>query len=237
MRICTIEPHPLSHVVVKIKEVASRKRSYNQLEEKIGHCDYLHSEHHHVAMVQGRADVARTLNQPLTSYSPIPRSVLVMDEAVQWHMKKFDICYVMAKESLGFQKYPALRELEERHGVDLGFAYKSNVSAQTYTHYIAESQRQSFLESFGAVYTVSLRVSAKASSKALYCNCTTSFHEKIRSVRSCPTKTRHSVRPDLKIIMHTAIHLQSSCSTMYTLLHVYSSRDSLLRCLHNFLII
>ncbi len=74
-----------------------------------------------------------------------------MDEAVQGCMKKkFDICYVMAKESLGFRKYLALHELEERHGVDLGFAYKNDVPAQTFTHYIAESQRQSFLESFSA---------------------------------------------------------------------------------------
>ena len=45
-----------------------------------------------------------------------------MDEAVQGCMKrKFDICYVMARESLMFRKYPALHELEERHGVDLVF--------------------------------------------------------------------------------------------------------------------
>ena len=30
--------------------------------------------------------------------------------------------------------------------VDLGFAHKTDVSAQTFTHYIAESQHQSFLE-------------------------------------------------------------------------------------------
>ena len=35
--------------------------------------------------------------------------------------------------------YPALHELEEHHGVDLGFAYKTEVSAQTFTHYITES--------------------------------------------------------------------------------------------------
>ena len=39
-----------------------------------------------------------------------------------------------------------MHELEERHGVDLGFAYKTDVSAKTFTHYIAESQRQSFYD-------------------------------------------------------------------------------------------
>ena len=70
-----------------------------------------------------------------------------MDEAVQERMKrKFDICYVLAKESMSFRKYTAVHELEERHGVDLGFAYKTDVSAKTFTHYIAESQRQSFYD-------------------------------------------------------------------------------------------
>ena len=111
--------------------------------------DHATSEQHRAAMIRVRADAARASNQPLTSYSPIARSLLVMDEAVQGHMKKkFDICYVMAKEGLSFRKYTALHELEERHGVDLGFAYKTDVSAQNFIHYIAESQRQSFLEGF-----------------------------------------------------------------------------------------
>ena len=56
--------------------------------------------------------------------------------------KKFDVCYVMAKECLSFTKYPSLHELEMSHGVDLGPAYKTDVSAKAFTHYIAESQRQ-----------------------------------------------------------------------------------------------
>ena len=64
------------------------------------------------------------------------------------HEQEFDICYVMADESLSFRKYPALHELEEHHGVDLGFAYNTEVSAQTFIHYIAESQHQSFLDTF-----------------------------------------------------------------------------------------
>ena len=74
-----------------------------------------------------------------------------MNEAVQGRMKtKFGICYVMAKESLSFHKYPALHELEERHGLDLGFVYNTIISAHTFTHYIAESQGQSFLKSFSS---------------------------------------------------------------------------------------
>ena len=62
--------------------------------------------------------------------------------------RKFDICYVLAKEGIAFHKYPSLHALEERHCVDLGFSYKTKDSAKTFTHYIAESQQQSFLVGF-----------------------------------------------------------------------------------------
>lgn len=38
-----------------------------------------------------------------------------------------------------------------KYGVDLGFAYKTEVSAKTFTRYIAESQRQNFLQSFSSL--------------------------------------------------------------------------------------
>ena len=37
--------------------------------------------------------------------------------------RKFDICYMMAKEGVTFEKYTTLHELEVCHGVDLSFAY------------------------------------------------------------------------------------------------------------------
>ena len=50
---------------------------------------------------------------------------------------KFDICYVMAKEGIAFPKYPALYKfLESRHNVDLGVAYKNDVSAKSFAHFI-----------------------------------------------------------------------------------------------------
>ena len=59
--------------------------------------DHASSEQHCVAMLQVRTDAAKASNQLLTTYSPIARSLLVMDSAVQARMKiKFDICYVMA---------------------------------------------------------------------------------------------------------------------------------------------
>lgn len=105
--------------------------------------DHANSDQHRAAKVRTRAEAAKATNQPITSYSPIARSLMRMDNQVMERMKKkFDICYIMAKEGIAFRKYPALHELEVRHGVDLGFAYRTKDSAKTFTHFIADSQRQ-----------------------------------------------------------------------------------------------
>ena len=65
-----------------------------------------------------------------------------MDPASKERLKKkFDISYVLAKENLPFTKYPAIHELLERHGVELGFSYKTRESSRNFSHYIAENQR------------------------------------------------------------------------------------------------
>ena len=79
----------------------------------------------------------------------IARSFTTMEVTAEQRVRrKFDICYVLAKEGLAFHKYPALHVLEERHGVNLGFSYKTKNSARKFTHYIAENQRQSFISKF-----------------------------------------------------------------------------------------
>ena len=106
--------------------------------------DHATSDQHKAAMVQ----VQWASGEPVTTYSPIAQSLLTMDDAVLTRMKqKFDICYVMVKENLPFMKYSALHELELRHGVNLGQAYKTKDSAKLFTHYIARSLRQDFISS------------------------------------------------------------------------------------------
>ena len=53
---------------------------------------------------------------------------------------------MMAKEGLAFETYAAICELEERHDVDIGTAYKTAPSANQFTHFIAQRQRNQFLE-------------------------------------------------------------------------------------------
>ena len=106
--------------------------------------DHATSEQHKVAMMRLRHDQAKE-SEPIVSYSPIARSLMTMDTTVRERVKKkFDISYVLAKESMPFTKYQALHQLEQRHGVDLGEAYKTRESACSFVHYIAESQRQQF---------------------------------------------------------------------------------------------
>lgn len=107
--------------------------------------DHANSEPHKAAMMYYRKDQAKSRNESVTSYSPIARSLLSssMDPAVRERVKKkFDIGFLLAKEHIPFLKYPAIHELEERHGVDLGATYKNRDSARNFVHYIAESQRQ-----------------------------------------------------------------------------------------------
>ena len=106
--------------------------------------DHSNSDQHKAAMIQ----VRKAANEPIKMYSPLARCLLSMDETTKKRMeKKFDIAYLLAKENLAFMKYPAVYQLEAKHNVDLGIAYKTKESAKSFVHYIAESQRASFIRS------------------------------------------------------------------------------------------
>ena len=105
--------------------------------------DHVASDQHRAAMSHLRTTQARASNEPVTSYAPIARSLLMLEESERVRMRrKFDLCYLMAKEGVAFEKCVALYELEARHDVDLGSAYKTAPSAKLFTHYVAESQCQ-----------------------------------------------------------------------------------------------
>ena len=71
-----------------------------------------------------QADHAKAAKQPISTYAPIARSLLNLEASVKAKMKrKFDICYLMAKEGMAFEKFPALHELLYRHGVSIGSNY------------------------------------------------------------------------------------------------------------------
>ena len=49
---------------------------------------------------------------------------------------------------MAFKKYLALYSLEERHGVELGNAYKTKDSVRIFTRYITQHQRSCFMATF-----------------------------------------------------------------------------------------
>ena len=111
--------------------------------------DHANSAVHKAAMGHMRVDVIKASGQSPMMCSPIGQYLTTLDSRTQARMKKkFDVCYLMAKQGIAFSKYPALLELEARHDVDLAIAYSTPDSAKSFTGYIAKSQRQAFLTKF-----------------------------------------------------------------------------------------
>ena len=108
--------------------------------------DHATSEVHKVAMARMRADATKARGESAILTTAIGRSMCGMDSQTRARViRKFELSYVMAKESIPFAKYPALLQLEQRHGVDIGHAYNTPESAKAFTGFIAKSQRQGFL--------------------------------------------------------------------------------------------
>ena len=94
--------------------------------------DHARSDQHKLSMSLLRVEQAKATNAPVTAYAPIAQSLLSMDRSLQERLgKKFYVCYMLAKENLPFRKYPAIHELESRHGVDLGQSYATKDSASS----------------------------------------------------------------------------------------------------------
>ena len=101
------------------------------------------SDQHKAAMTSLRTSRAKANKEPVVNYAPIASCLMTMQEPDQARMRrKFDTCYLMAKEGIAFEKFPKLCDLEERHDVDIGHAYRTAPSAQSFTYYIVEAQRQ-----------------------------------------------------------------------------------------------
>lgn len=57
---------------------------------------------------------------------------------------------MMAREGMAFEKYTSFCELEERHNIEIGPSYRTAPSAKQFTHFIAQSQRNAFLQQLAA---------------------------------------------------------------------------------------
>ena len=96
--------------------------------------DHATSDVHKAAMVRLRVDSMRARGGSAVLASAIGHSLSTMDRETRTRMgRKFQLCFVMAKENIPFAKYPALLLLEEHHGVDVGSAYRTPDSAKSFT--------------------------------------------------------------------------------------------------------
>ena len=86
---------------------------------------------------------------------------LAINPAVREQIKRqFEISFVLAKEHIPFLKYPAIHDLEERHGVDLGITYKNRDTARNFIHYIAESQRKHLYTTLASSHFYSILINS-----------------------------------------------------------------------------
>ena len=103
--------------------------------------DHGKSEQHTACMAYMRSDSTKARNEPVKSYAPIACLLLCMEDSEMEKIKrKFEICYILAREGVTFLKYPTFHALVERQGVNIGSSYKHADCAKTFTYFIAESQ-------------------------------------------------------------------------------------------------
>ena len=109
--------------------------------------DHAQSDQHTHAMLLLKKEQSRAAGLGVASYAPIAQALSKLPVEEKGRLrKKFDIAYFMATEKLPFTKYPAICELEARHGVELGISYLNKSAGRTFCHYIAETRKENLLE-------------------------------------------------------------------------------------------
>ena len=99
------------------------------------------SEQHSVAVNKWRTDNAQASQESISAYAPVAKSLLYIEKSEHTRLlKKFDLCYILAKEMMAFKEYPVLAKLQKRHGVHIDNFYMNKARVREFTHYIAESQ-------------------------------------------------------------------------------------------------
>ena len=119
--------------------------------------DHSRSDQHAHAMLLLRKSQAQARGLDATAYAPIAKALHQMSEGDRQTLGvKFDIAHFVAIQQLAFTNYPALCELEAKHGVDVGTAYRNQNAGKTFCHFIAESRRQQLIENLSNAQFFSL---------------------------------------------------------------------------------
>lgn len=110
--------------------------------------DHSRSDQHVHAMMLLKKSQAQSKGLDASTYAPIAKALLEMSEGDKKTLRvKFDIAHFVATQKLAFTNYPVLCQLEAKHGVDVGTAYRNQNAGKTFCHFIAESKREHLVES------------------------------------------------------------------------------------------
>lgn len=109
--------------------------------------DHSRSDQHAHAMMLLKRDKARAEGREASSYAPIAKALCELSEDTKSTLRvKFDIAHFVATQKLAFTNYPALCQLETKHGVNVGTAYTNESAGKMFCHFIAESRRECLVE-------------------------------------------------------------------------------------------
>jgi hypothetical protein len=109
--------------------------------------DHSHSDQHAHAMMLLRKSQAQSRSLDASAYAPIAKALNEIPESDRKMLRvKFDIAHFVATHKLAFTNYPALCQLEAKHGVNVGTAYRNPNAGKTFCHFIAESRREQLVE-------------------------------------------------------------------------------------------
>ena len=81
------------------------------------------------------------------SRKPKTRNNIFRATPISRALALFNLAYVIAKEELPFTKYPALVEVENRHGVAIGNTYTTEHKCREFICIIGETMRDDILAS------------------------------------------------------------------------------------------
>ena len=109
--------------------------------------DHSKSDQHAHAMLLLKQSQARSKGLDASTYAPIAKALQQISENDKKTLRvKFEIAHFVATQRLPFPNYPALCQLEAKHGVDVGTAYRNQNAGKTFCHFIAESKREQLVE-------------------------------------------------------------------------------------------
>ena len=106
----------------------------------------------------------RTINETLRS-TPIGRAVASASSEQKDRVSRlFDMAYMISREEMPFTKFPAIVELDKRHGVCLGQTYHTEHKCQEFASIIGETMSDDVVEALRSCRYMSVLIDGSTDS-------------------------------------------------------------------------